>query len=803
MLKPRAPRFTGQSGQMHPSHSRYHGWTNVPLNPEFSQDWETLDAYSEDRAVPSKVMNIKPSIDELYRKIEDLQKENMAQRTTIHQQHIERMELQNQLEIALNKLSLSAEAQEPVAESLKTLLDEAKPYVRQLVLLYNPTIEESKLRLGARPSADTLSRRFHPDHAQRPSSNDVTLAELYDCLPVRFHHLVLEEEFANMFTHTVNNIKSTVVSNTRKAMVSIVGVDNKYARAATNRKECPEITSLLSWQNKPGVIDLRPPFLYPTHIQERIRLQNGSQKGYMARIFQQPMIFQLIKANLFGASSIHDGKTSGAPAYASRWKLKKLEQFPLTVIPAFTLLFIVALSHFSSFSAAPDDAIPRKGWKAYFEFLVGELQTLQESKQLHHQYNKIITMFRDIVFDGKADSDGEDFQEELDCIDDEEGALLDDTEAASLCGSELSGREDLDDGGDFNEYLFSDRSRAQHSPPSEQLQRLTMMQRLTPSPPVETSHPLPPQTPPPRTSRVTPAVPPATPVTYFPGTPILSQASMVSPGSIVPDKPQGASSKHNHDELEPVVVHHEPRKGSQYKKGQHAASETRVLDAELLRSNPLLSHPSAPATIPQPDFGKGTRGRKKTPAIIAPEPPTAAATGLLTADSEITTLPTNPEPMRRRGRQSKKTGSADKPPVDNPAVTMAVQATVQQPPRRRRGRKKTSQLPSEPPTMNLVSTSSEVQEKATGGVIKSVHFSDNIEIHEISPRKEPGTSEQTDDPDASKDVAAPDTDHELLSDSADEGPPGAGNWAAYKKAQTSRVLRSKSVEHRHLGIAMR
>ncbi|KAG6808272.1 hypothetical protein H0H92_004673 [Tricholoma furcatifolium] len=685
MLNPGAPRFTGQSGRMPPSHSRSHGWINVSHNPEFSQDWETRDAYSEDRTVPSTVMNLKPTVEELHHKIQDLQKENMAQRSTIHQQHREKMELKNQLEIALNKLSLAAEAQEPAAESLKTLLDEAKPYIRQLVLLYNPTIEEGKLRLGARPSTDTLSRRFHPDYTQRPSSNDVTLAELYDCLPAQFHHLVLEEEFANMFVQTVNNIKSTVVSNTRKAMVAIVGVDNKYAKAATDRKECPEITSLLSWSNKPGVIDLRPPFLYPTHIQERIR-QNGSQK-------------------------------------------------------------------------ASDDAIPRKGWKAYFEFLVGELQTLQESQQFHHQYNKIITMFRDIVFDGKADSDGEDFQQELDKLDDEEGALLDDTEAASLCGSELSGREDLDDSDDFNDYPFS---RAQQLPPSEQ--RLTMMQRLTPSPPVETSRPLPipPQTPLPRSSRVIPAVPPATPVTYFPGAPMLSHISMASP--VMPGV---------------VMQHVEPPRGSQ---------------------NPLLNHPSAPAMIQQPGVGKGTRGRKKTPATTTPEPLTTAATGgRLTAESEITTLPTHPEPPRRRGRQSRKTGSANRPPVDEPAVTMAVQATVvQQPPRRKRGRKKTSQPPSELPNMNLVSASSGVQEKADG-VIRGVHFSDDIQIHEISPRKEPDTSEQTGDPasDASKNVAAPDTDQELLSDSADDlGSPGAsGNSATYKKAlQTSRALRSKSVK---------
>ncbi|KAG6824982.1 hypothetical protein H0H92_005243, partial [Tricholoma furcatifolium] len=784
------------------------GRRDAPQNTTSRRDRD--DAFDEVFIEPSPLVQnpTRPSsAAQLLQKIEDLQKELMAQRTAIVREQNEKMELQEQLEIANHKLSVAAEPQQPTSKDpIQELLENVKPYIRQLVALYNPAIEEGKIKLGERPcNAEKLlsELRFHSDLNNRPSFHDIFLAELYCCLPVRFHQIVLIPDFATVLSQTINNFKSALISNSRKAMVSIVGIDSKYAKAAADRKECLKINSLLSWDKEPGEISPRPPLLYPDHIQERIR-RKGSETGYMGTMFQQPMIYHLIKANLFGASSIHDGKSAGAPSYAQKWNMKAMSDFPLNVIPVFTVIFVAVLSHHSSFSAGADSSIPRGGWRYYLEFLLGQMHILRYSGKFDHQFEKILAMFQDIVFDGKVESDGEDLQADLDRIDDSENALLDDVEAESLCGS-LSEEEEAERfqvdqldalSSHGNGYLVavpesSARSKTRHQPSDSESSlsslsdapSITAQHRLPPSPPAETQfHPAPapqvPKTPPQPVHLTSRLVPPATPITRLPAAPRLLTAS--SPEQ--PKAPSKSGRKGNR-KIDPSTTLDSSR-GNDCRDGDASLpaawdhnSVAQSSDAQPDARARIRKNKSLP-TLPKPSMADSDRGTSPSSAAETTLPADAPPPALRTlrtkrAKGSGSTAPVQPRPTRKRWSKKASDSSESRAAVPHSNPTSETEAApVQQ-----------ATSNARPLKSNLRSNcSTDPPENGETIVNKlAVHFSSEVQIREISARRSPDLEPSP----CSFDNVPPNTDEIATESEATESEDSA------ESCQHHRIIRAK------------
>lgn len=396
-----------------------------------------------------------------YRKV---QEELALAKSNIRGLEEENQDLQQQLDILQRELDVerakktlgfsTIESKPPIDQ----MLEESKPYIRKLIMLYCPFVTPSTT-LGPRPPSGILvpSTRFSRDVASRPTQTQIFHASLFHCLPTHLHELVGHSSFGKTFHDTAKNMKSHIVSELRRAAPLIIkGVDAECFEASYDRSKVEPLIALLSWTRKRGTVDLLAPFLYNAKVRRR-----GSNEGFKCCIFQGEELHEFIRVLFFGLKS-RGGGTISKKSYGRLWGISEAKDLDITVIPVFVVLVMCVISTDTEVSAK--GANTKVDWQKLLEAYIGEFFKLKEREE--EEFDKVIRLFERIVFGTtREDKDQEDFGP-LDFY--QESAIFDDDPIASS-GNEASATE--------NFYVLSSPLLSPNpSPPA------------TPSPPVTPQH---------------------------------------------------------------------------------------------------------------------------------------------------------------------------------------------------------------------------------------------------------------------------------------------------------------------------
>ncbi|KAF8069207.1 hypothetical protein FPV67DRAFT_1448996 [Lyophyllum atratum] len=372
--------------------------------------------------------------EELLQANRELQEELARVKATVRELQTENLQLQQELDIERNTnndalISSTVDSKPP----LDQMLEEAKPHIRKLVMLYYPFVAEST-KLGPKPPSGTLSPavRFAEDVNRRPSQGDLFLAQLYRCLPDHLHDLVTgHTKFKATFSKTAKNMKGHIVEELRKAAPLIIkGVESAYFASKGDRSDVKQLIALLSWERRKHVVDFLAPILYPREVRAK-----KSVEGYKRFIFQSPELFLFIRALLFGQSSL-GGKVS-KKSYGNVWGITGVESLDSTIIPVFAVLVLCIISEDTEVAAV--GARTKKKWQLLLEAYLGEFYKLKERKK--EEYYRVMDLFEAIVFDKTPERrEEEEGLESLNLF--EESAIFEDDEAEVSWRNEVLTLED-------------------------------------------------------------------------------------------------------------------------------------------------------------------------------------------------------------------------------------------------------------------------------------------------------------------------------------------------------------------------
>ncbi|KAF8971926.1 hypothetical protein BDZ97DRAFT_1753148 [Flammula alnicola] len=176
-------------------------------------------------------------------------------------------------------------------ESVVVLLPETISHqANYYQLFYSPTIKPSAFGI------DRPQFRYNDLERYANEGNRVLglTAELYDCIPVKYHVKGIKESptFAAMFVDAVGSARSNALKRFRAAAGEIFGLNPEYFKREFPRSTIPEIRRLLGitvGKDGKNVYDPKPPVLFPEgkeHIQ--------------AKIFWNPVLFKLGRTTIYG-----------------------------------------------------------------------------------------------------------------------------------------------------------------------------------------------------------------------------------------------------------------------------------------------------------------------------------------------------------------------------------------------------------------------------------------------------------------------------------------------------------------------
>ncbi|KAG5640295.1 hypothetical protein DXG03_009355 [Asterophora parasitica] len=194
-------------------------------------------------------------------------------------------------------------------------------------------------------------------------------------------------DFYDKFHGAAKTMRSALIDRLQKAAPNIFHLPSEVFRTNYDRKNVPELKRLHTW-DQDSALSSKPPVLFPPCVREK------GCKGYETKMFQSPEMFLLIKALLFGISSLDSEKVGGRATYGKQWGITNIDSLPFYTIPTFALLTVFIISEDAEFTS--EGTKSKRHWEDYFDYLRLTFYRACGS----HEFPNIMRMCQEIVFSG-------------------------------------------------------------------------------------------------------------------------------------------------------------------------------------------------------------------------------------------------------------------------------------------------------------------------------------------------------------------------------------------------------------------
>ncbi|KAI0290360.1 hypothetical protein BC826DRAFT_1106339 [Russula brevipes] len=153
-------------------------------------------------------------------------------------------------------------------------------------------------------------RRFDDPDRQKLTA----LAELYESLSPTLQSALTSPLRSQSFKDILNQERSNMVSTARRVAPGLLGLDPQLLRTRANRLDVPEIQALLQNPKKPGeMYPIFAPILFP-----------GKDCNNLVKVFQAWPLAGLLRAILFGESSLDGVPTGKRASKATIWRISEI-----------------------------------------------------------------------------------------------------------------------------------------------------------------------------------------------------------------------------------------------------------------------------------------------------------------------------------------------------------------------------------------------------------------------------------------------------------------------------------------------